>query len=338
MSRRAFASIQIVAVVLLVLPEVASAQSYDVERSLARAVAGRVAFDALLAVEKLSEEGMLRPDVLACLEVFGHEALVADPASSLEQARWTLLRIARSLRLLPDAYARCASFSLPGVELNPGRSQHIEEVLPEFERAVLQVQDSSNSSRDHDPVFREELERLQQRLVFLPGAWERVDELHQMLPRPPPPGPETTYAPALVSAGVSILGAGYGALAALSVSASDGIIHRSGATSLGLSVGLILTLPGAWAWQNPSPPILRLAGVLIGMSVLSGALVVALGEGNQRAFGEGMLIGSAVNLLWLGIAILRHDDARAETRRRRRLSLSAWSMEGGGGILGVGRF
>lgn len=96
MSRRVFALIQIIAVVLLALPEVASAQSYDVERRFERAVTGRVAFDALHAVERLREEGTLRPDVLACLEVFGHEARVADPASSLGEARWRLHEAAMS--------------------------------------------------------------------------------------------------------------------------------------------------------------------------------------------------------------------------------------------------
>lgn len=319
--------------VLLVLPTVVSAQAFDVERGLARSISEREASGVLRAVETLREEGVLRADVLACLEVFAHEAVLSLSALDLRDARWALLRKTASLRLLPDAYARCALLS--DVELEPGRAQHLEDVLPEFERAVVRVEHSFNSQSD-DAVFREELERLHALMGSLPDAWERVDALHRELPRPPAPGPAPTFVPVALSGAVSVLGAAYGGLSALAVSASNGTIHRSGSTALGLSVGLITTLPGAWAWQNPTPAIFRLAGVLIGLSASSGALVVALGEGNQRAFGGGMLVGSTVNLIWLGIAILRQGDARAETRRR--LSLSAWPMEGGGGLLGSGRF
>lgn len=330
----------LIALLLFALPGLGSAQSFERERSLARAVSERDAAIVLYNIDRLREESGEHAGIYACLAVFAHEAVLARSDNDLRHPRWALTRKTATLRVLPDAYTRCASFSVPGLELEPGRAQHVEELLPQFERAALHVEGSHDASNELGMVFREELERLQGLLGGPPEIWAKLEVLYRMLPPAIPTGPSTTFVPTVLSGGVSILGAGYGALSALAVAASNGTIHPSASTSLGLSVGLFLTLPGAWSWQNPAPSIFRLAGSLIGISALSGGLVVALGEGNQRSFGGGMLIGSGINLIWLGVGLMRQGEVRAAIRDRRRtsLSLSPWPMEGGGGLLGTGRF
>lgn len=323
------------------LPGIASAQwdtrrAARAERSLAEAVRARDPRSLSYAVQVLRENDEAPQDILACLEVFALEASFGATLSELSHVRRAFAHALGSLRPLPEAYERCEATDGAVSDGDDSRAQQVRAILPEFERAAEHAQASQGALNDDEELLREELQRLVLELGVLPAAWERVEVLQASLPPPramPPAPPRPSPIPAFVSGALAFGGLVYAGLAGLSVAAAGDPLPLGGSASLGLSLSLILTLPAAWSWANGSPRIVRLGGVLVGLSSVAGALSVGLGDSHWRWFGGGMLAGSAVNLLWLGTAMLRRDDEEAPT-----LAVSPWALESGAGLSAQGRF
>lgn len=270
------------------------------------------------------------------LEIELRERLSVDPAGMAALSRETRA-LANVLReLSEDTEPRC---------MDPARRTALAYLLPRADRAAqltAEARDSGVVSIELEQVFADERAEIVAQIEPGPeDAWERAETLWREQHTPVARShewPARSQAP-MIGTGILFVGFGLPSFFSTLTALSGRGLPSLSAGGWGITFALLPALVAAWTWEEPKQSLLFTSMVLTAVAVGGGVAAVARLDRDGRFFGRGLLIGSAVSVLWQIGGWLHHrypERSRREWRERVRVAPAAG--RGFGGLSAQGRF
>ena len=278
--------------------------------------------------------------VVECMHAFLLEmqlqTSLASTPHDLASARSALSALSHTVRELLESTSTCG--------LDAQRRLELTYLQPRLDRAaeLSAAASSSTPSPELEQVFVDEHRELVAAITPAPSdRWERARSLWaaQHLPEARPrEWPARGEAPAI---GTAVLIAGFGLVSfasTLTALSGRGLPSLS-AGGWGITFSLIPAFAAAWTWEKPTRALLFASLTLTAIAAGGGVAAIARLGRDGRYFGRGLLIGSAVSVMWqVGGWIHHRYPERAQRGWRERVRIAPAAGRRFAGLSASGTF
>ncbi len=267
--------------------------------------------------------------------------LAHSPEGVAEISR-TLRGVNQSIERLVAALPHCPSDVL---ELDANRAAELAYLQPRIERARELTEgavESGDSSAELERVFATEHAEIVAAVPEGPDdEWLQVRAIWDAQDTPEARSRDWPWQSEAPTIGTGVLFLGFGLVSffsSLTALSGRGLPALS-AGGWGITFSLLPAIAAAWTWEEPKRALLITSMAFTALAAAGGAAAIGRLGRNGRYFGRGLLIGSALSVLWqIGGWIHKRYPERARREWRDRLRISPTAGRRFGGLVAEGRF